>query len=411
MSETTEKRFEQIELGDPEPEKPERDSTVFEKMVGKPLPERFRKPGFQKEDHLHRVANRKVEALPTVEEACGKLVETVNKEEREDISVPLKDMFVDEEGRFARRDGGEIAPGLKYLVPTEAAWRALAMKAPESVLPGLKSNVNGWLQRKQVDAITRTMRPTESMRLWYGLVSDRYAAHDANEIAKEVAETLDSDCKGRVKYEGNGGRYEISAILPRPFDVEGDLHQVIVSVRSADNGTLSKQIHFKAYRLACTNGISIVDGNLIAKMRHIGDEQELREMFSQSLEMANEAMESFRHLWGYAKENQFFDRETGEKIDNVEAMKRLCAEKVLHVPHVRPPALFEKVYDSFTREPGESIADVVNAVTRTAWENANDWKSPWYEEDLEEQGGQLLYNYLNYQYLPALDDDQWEAFA
>ena len=224
----------------------------------------------------------------------------------------------------------------------------------------------------------------------YALVTEKYAPHDADEIAAEIARLIPSECRGDFQYLGDGGRFEVNAELARPFKVRGDLHKIIITVRSSDNGSLGQRVFFKAFRQKCTNGIAVVQKSLILNTRHVGDRSTLQKQFQRGIAMAGEAIESFTELWGTAQTSKYLCAETGNPITGDEALKRLVMQKQVHVPHNRRKALLERCMGSFEKEPGDSIADVLNAVTRTAHESLDKMRSEWFGVDLEEQAGVLL---------------------
>lgn len=399
---------------------PETDASLYNKITGKDIPEAVRDHRFDGRmgkfatDATHQKSQRDLDKLPMIHAACDSLIERVRQENRKDVEFSLNSLVVNNLGFLTPTKEGntiynEDSENITLLQPLPAAWNRLASEAPKDVPNGLKTNVNSWLHRKSAHRVARTFKPNGNVREMFGLVTSKYRNNDADKLAATISKLIPNEYKGMVKYTGDGGRYEISAILGRPFEVNGDAHRVMVTVRSADNGTLSQSVFFKIWRLVCTNGLYVQDNTLMAKVNHKGDEQALQEQLEHGISLASKAIESFSHHWGNAAGTPFACRRTGQALAGLEALRRIAAHKLVHVPHVRPKRLMEQLTKAFQAEPGDTVADVINAITRTAHEQADSWKSPWYEEDVEEQAGQLLYarNYT----LPFLTDEQRETLG
>ena len=369
----------------------EKDSDVFTAMTGDTLKAGFTSSDYGKDQDLARHVNRTLEGQPLIKDACEKFIETIKAEKREDIDLIMSDLRVNDFGVLVKKDGSAIAEDVGFLKTRPQAWTQLTRQAPATVDNRLKSNVNSWLHRKQATLVGRTFKPAEDSRDLFSLVTQRYQSHDADEIAAEIAlAELPEGCRGTIKYMGDGGRFEIDAALGRPFDIDGDFHQIIISVRSSDNGTLGQKVFFKAHRLKCTNGIFVAQRALINSVRHTGEKGALRQQFSHGLAQATQAMESFQTLWHNARVAKFLCAKTGETLDGPEALARLAVNKQLSVPRKRPRALLEMLLGAFEKEPGDSVADVINAATRTAHESVDAFTDRWFGNDLEDQAGVLL---------------------
>ncbi len=384
----------------------EKDSDVFAAMTGDKLKGGFSSNDYHSDEALAKHVNRELGAKPLITEACESFIEEIKAEKREDVDLIMADLRVNDFGMLVKKDGSEIAEGLDYLKTRPQAWQQLTRQAPDKVHRHLKSNVNSWLHRKQATLVGRTFKPAEDTRDLFSLVSQRYAVHDADEIAAEIALRMPEGARGDIQYQGDGGRFEINAALGRPFDIDGDIHQIIISTRSADNGTLGQSVFFKAHRLKCTNGIYVAQKALISNTRHMGDRNTLREQFSKGLAMAADAMESFKTLWSNARAAKFLCARTGETLNGPEALARLAVHKLLAVPHIRPKSLLERLNGAWEKEPGDSVADVINAATRTAHESLDDFRSKWFGNDLEEQSGVLLTRSQSSLELAPLTDEQ-----
>ena len=368
----------------------EKDSEVFAAMTGQEL-----KPGFTSGDYgsdqsLVEHVNRELEKQPFIGEACDKFISNIKGEKRENHEVTLSDLRVNDFGLLVKQNGTPIAENVDFLQALPQAWQQLTRLSPSGVDKHLKSNVNSWLGDKGSTLVGRTFKPVEDTRSLFALVSSRYAVYDADEVAAEIAKIAPKDSRGSIQYSGDGGRFEINAAIGRPTDIDGDIHQIIITARSADNASLGLSVFFKAYRLKCTNGIFVAQKSLVSSTRHTGDPESLRKQFSKGLLMAEQAAESFKQMWTNARAAKFLCAKTGEPLEGPEALARLAVHKHLAVPGIRSKALLECLMGAYDKEPGDSVADVINAATRTAHESVDHFRSKWFGPDLEEQSGVLL---------------------
>lgn len=388
---------------------PQTDGDHFRTIASRKLSDRFQQSSsYDTAENLHAGQRKQFEAMPDLADACEQLAGNVEAEKRRDDLIKLSELRVDAMGDLMAPLRGEIVPGVADLRMMEQSWSQLVNRAPRDIPRRLRSNVNAWLRDSKGVAVARTMEaPSGRARECFAVVSERYQPHDADLVAREVARAMPTECKGDIKYKGDGGRFEIEAVMARPFDVDGDVHRIIIGVRSADNGTQSQQIWFKAWRLQCLNGMAIMDKHLLRRVRHTGEVGQLRDQFSQGLAMARAAIESFQAHWGKARQEQFIDSQTGANLTGPETLRRLVGRGEINIPHVKPAALLATFRSAWQAEPGDSVADVLNALTRAA--HVNSWNAAWTTEGLEQAAGQLLY--CRARALPALTPKQALALA
>jgi hypothetical protein len=241
----------------------------------------------------------------------------------------------------------------------------------------------------------------------FAIVSPSYQAHDADRVASEVAKAMPAECRGNVKYYSDGGRFEIDCVLARPIDVDGDVHRVIAKISSGDNGLMSQRISFVAWRLKCLNGLAIMDKATLTRVWHKGDPARLRDQFAAGLAMAKVAMDAFAAHWTRARRVGFVDSQTGSDLTGPEALRRLVGTGAIEIAGMKASDLLGHLQTAWAVEPGDRVADVVNAVTRSA--HVTPWRAAWTTEDLESLGGRLLFG--GHYALPALTPAQVDAFT
>lgn len=347
------------------------------------------------------------ENLPMVEEGCDKLIDLIVAEQRHDMLVPIKDLSVDSMGIVRG------APNVSGLIMEPVSWQQIAKYAPDEIDSRLRSNLNTWMRdsKKSVKMRTRNPEPTTNMRQCFASVGKNYQAFDWDQLAGiiKTIQTYPSDARAEVKYDGARATFEI--VLHNPYEVQelgvGRTFRVAIVISSADNGTEGYQIRYKAVRIACVNCTLISDDSLVFTTTHRS--KNVQEIVTQALQASSTALDGFATRWSDAYTKMYHDKYDGTSLGAEETFKRLIAARKVVIPHLTRDDILAHLMEAWNREPGDTVAHVNSAITRMAHESASKWKSPWYQEDLEETAGELLYqkNYV----LDKIDDEKREEWG
>lgn len=337
---------------------------------------------------LDSAVRRAWEKAPTVAATGAKMAEVVRLEAREVTAHQLRDLRLAPDGWLM--DVGRSTGSLPCYRLGEAAYSRLAANAPSAIRGALRYNLNSWIgsAEKRTVNLRTLVQPGQGGRLAFAAVSGKYVAYDIDSAIRDIASALPAESRARVSYGGDGGRWQVEATLCKPFDVEGDMHEMGIVVTSADNGTRGYRLKWCAYRLLCSNGVRIASSSQALRLRHTRD---LGDSVRAALDKVGPAMESFSQVWAAAKGKHPVD-EKGNPVSARETLERLAEARILKVPGVNRTALAQMLVASYDTEPGDNTAGVINAVTRAAHE----WQwSRWADrDDLEEQAGTLLYQHV-----------------
>mgnify|MGYP003417565570 CR=1 FL=1 len=346
------------------------------------------------------------ENLPMIEEASDKLIERILAEKRYDIISHIKDLNVDGMGVLRG------VSGVGGLLMEPVGWNQLAKLGPDSMDSRLRSNLNSWMKDSKKETRLRTRNPDDkvNMRQCFAAVGKTYSAFDWDQLAGVIKNTqFPGDARADVKYDGSRASFEI--VLHNPYEVQelgvGRLFRVAIVISSADNGTEGYRIKYKAVRIACINCTLISDEDLVFRTTHRGNK--IQEVVTAAITRSSTALDNFAARWSEAYTKQYHDRYDGTPLGAEEVFKRLIAAKKIIVPHLGRDELLEYLMTAWNKEPGDTAAHVNAAITRMAHESAPSWKSPWYQEDLEETAGELLYQ-KNYVIEPIDEEkrEEWE---
>lgn len=357
----------------------------------------------------------------SVEDACGKLIDLVYKEDRTDhvIKVPALKML--DNGMLTRGGnplavseraitgvGTHITPGgASYLRACEPDLRALnfnrwAAKGFREDTRATEKLIESWeesgrrgpqpapvMVEKEVTVRTRFNHTSNKREAW-SLVGPRYGAHDVDAIAQQVmsSDAIPVDAKCDIVYDGYRMRMDVmfhTNIQPEKA-VAGEIFKAGILLKTADDGSGSIQISAQVFRNLCLNLIIIDHAkDMVTRRKHYGTD--IHTDVAQGIATAMGKVKHFADKWSEATLENVIEK---YGVNDIEAVLRgLVYNKVVHVSGVKPEEMFERLNRAYQAEPGYGRDAIVNAVTRCA--HSETW-SRWTDvEDLERKGGELLF--------------------
>jgi hypothetical protein len=198
----------------------------------------------------------------------------------------------------------------------------------------------------------------------------------------------DSRCD--VKYDGYHLKLDVlfhTDVKPE-YAVAGEIFKAGIIVRAADDGSGSIRISTELYRNLCLNLIIIdFDKVLVGKRRHAGKNKDIGTKITEYLASADEKLSYFMKAWSGANQENILTKYNLADISTV--FLGLTGNGVVKVPGVRPEDLSTMLMSSWQKEPGNTKASVINAITRTAHEAT--WHTVDTAENLESLAGELLF--------------------
>lgn len=385
-----------------------------------------------------RASRQEHDDKPSVMDACGKLIDLVEKEDRRDLvcKVPTLSMLPD--GRITRGSGPlavseraitgvgvMVTPGgASYLRACPPNLRAINFNhwAKEGFREDQRATsalVEAWdeagrkgdrpapvMVEKELTLRTR-LNHTSGKREAWSFVGPRYNAHDINEIAEQImrSEAIPGDAKCDIVYDGYRARIDVlfhTDIQPEKA-VAGEIFKAGIMVKTADDGSGSIQISAQVFRNLCLNLIIIDHAkDMVTRRRHFG--AGIEESVAEGIATAMGKVKHFADKWSEATLENVIERYGASNVEDV--LRGLVHNKVVHVSGVKPDEMFERLMRAYQAEPGYGKDAIVNAVTRCA--HSETW-SRWTDvEDLERKGGELLFAKV---WNVAISDEDREALT
>jgi hypothetical protein len=326
-------------------------------------------------DGRFHTIRQEVAKLPTFEAGAQQVIDVVKAEKRRDAEVPMSILRMVSDGRL-HREGREHLDGL-LIEPR--AFGALCARAGfgrgtaylrDHCDPELRAfNVNAQLmaldRSKGPQAKLRTRLDANGQHSVYGVVSPRYAAYDVDRFLADVTPAL-ADTHAEIVYNPETSSLRADAFW-MPDDVvdlaAGDVFKVGVRLRTADDGSGSVKVEAVLFRNLCLNLIIIGEAKVeTVRERHIGDVARIAGNVVAGVESAREKVGHFLQQWGHARTLQV----------DVEAEIAKATEGAVKAG--APKGMSDRLKAAFAlayaKEPGGTVADVSNAVTRAAHEGA-----------------------------------------
>jgi len=332
--------------------------------------------------HIER---KRVEDMPTFQDASAQLTRTIELEDRRDTLVEGSDLHM--------TPGGQLIAGDCTLGLEESAFTQLALLTgfgagsrylARHCSPGLRAtNVNAQLEQRSRSLVLRTRRHGQG-RSVYAIVTPTYAAVDSHQVLDAVSAEL-SETRVEMRYDGTGARATALFMPDQIVDLAaGDIFKAGVRIQTDDTGRGRIVISAVVYRNLCLNLILIGEGRVDTLSRvHRGDPQRILEELSPGVELAKDKIADFLDAWGHART---------VKVDPPILFADWLTQRKLVIPGVRTAQdrdqAVELLLGSWDREPGDTLADAVNAVTRAAHENPL-WGVD-IREELERQASRLV---------------------
>lgn len=344
-----------------------------------------------------RVSRERHEALPHLIDACRVVAEAVRAEQREDIVVPVTELRLADDGMLVVPDAGRLP--LERASLRQLLARAGCFPRGYDLMTAMAPDLRAYVFDRMVREASlphdrkvklRTRQGPEGQRSVFAAMSPRYAAHDADRVLRDVCQALAGrGYRGSVVYIPETSHLRVDATAHADTAAAGDVFKMGYRVTSNDAGQGSIVFCPVAFRCLCLNMqlIQLKQGEGV-RWQHRGavaDRAKLRDMVAR----AEPAFERFAQAWAALQRTRIGDVTLGgEAFDTVPAALRgLVDSRMLRAP-LSDERLSEALSAAWAKEPGDSLAHLVNAITRAAHE------SPSLDDDartaLEEQARDLV---------------------
>jgi hypothetical protein len=334
---------------------------------------------------------------PLIEEAATEAANAIAAERRANFVVPLRDLRITPEGQITRGKGS---------IPLEPlAWDALiGMASPvlpsgKPLLRTLDPDLRAEVWNRQAAKLPDTAQAQIGVRnvngAWqaFRAVSSTYpTTAQADKVLRGVAEALrGEEMRGSVVYDpaSTRVRWEAAWMAPQSIDPRvGDVMRVGAAGSTADAANGGFRVSMGVTRILCVN-LTIADAYLAAFRRaHRGNLDGVVDEIVATVKAVPTAFAAFAKDWQIARNTAIKGVSLYGKVyaDVPAALTALVTEGKIDAGVARDVQI-EAMLAAYNAEQGDTLADLINAVTRAAHEA--EWNE-FQRAALEHAAGDLL---------------------
>ena len=355
---------------------------------------------------------------PDVHTAVSQFMNIIAEEKRESIELPLSGLQMRDDGTLKTSQGDFRLEehGLKQLLTASRFGVGDDMSSGDSLFP------RGFHTMKALDPDVRAYVFNEHMRRHcshdkamkfrtrlngdgrsiFGVVGTGYKEYDADQVANMIQLAVDDmPYKAEIQYNSDTTNFTMDVTMHAPEDLTdfsaGDLYEVGFRFKANDRGGGSINGSAIAFWNECLNMI-ILHGEKAEIMRaiHKGSMKEKMEAIRKGMDDARPAMERFAQDWGILGQTASMSAISSQDMDDYGfegangsqiLIKKLVAEGKV-ASGIGRDAAVQMMFDSYADQGGgDSVQDVINAITRMAHQNlVNDCA----RDTLEREAGLLV---------------------
>jgi len=336
------------------------------------------------------------EALAAPQDALRDVYNAVQAEGRTDHLCSVADLRMDDDGLIDVAGVGKFP--LEHRPLSQLLARCGTFPRGASLMAALDPDVRAYVFNKQItkadprqDVRLRTRTAgTGAARSLFACMSPGYGVFDADQMAILLAQkvgALDDDLRGEAHYDPKTTAFRFNVSHHKGLDVNvqaGDVFRLGYRFRSNDAGGGSIIGSRYAERPVCLN-MAIINTEEVQTLhaRHTGRMRHVAEAVEAMLNVEADVLAGFAGAWGILRDTDATAIFAGESTeDRIAEIADLTGDV-----GVQRDALVEILLGGFADEPGDTVADLVNAVTRA---HTNEALDRLQMQAIEERAGELV---------------------
>ena len=342
---------------------------------------------------------------PDAYTAASQFIGLIQSEDRQSVDVPLHNLRMRDDGIIqGLGEYGELGieeNALRQLLAATRFGAGVDMVSAGSLFPrgfhtmkSLDPDVRAYVFNEHMkrhcstDKVMRfRTRKNGSHRSIFGVVGTGYQEYDADKVANMIQLAVDDmPYKADIQYNSETTNFTMDLTMHAPDDLvdfsAGDLYEVGFRFKANDRGGGSINGNAIAFWNECLNMIILHSKNKeIMRAIHKGNMQQKMEAIQKGMQDARPAMERFAQDWGILGQTASLSQVSSKDMDDYGfdgangshiLIKKLVAEGKV-ASGIGRDAAVQMMFDSYADQGGgDSVQDVINAITRMAHQNLVD---------------------------------------
>lgn len=325
-------------------------------------------------------------------EVMSKVRSTVSDQFRTDAVVSISDLRFTPEFKLSNGFGLDVSMtdrSFRQLLcsragaPSQAATYLPMIPADIARLAAnhhLATSTDKVMLRSRLDGDRRTV---------YAALGASFPRFDVDQVADVLGRAVHPTSRGRAIIDG--AKWELVAdFIKDEVPVVGDIFHAKISVRGADDGTSAIEPSIILEQARCVN-LTRISSIKSSRIVHSGKMQTVADRVQDAITQGYETVRSFVERWALAAQTEIID-------SAYELGARQVFAVLLANGHVSRPDGWtsEQFVDACVRSYGdvESEYGLTQRGISYALTKAAQQLSPWSASVVEEQAGQLLYNFV-----------------
>jgi hypothetical protein len=305
-------------------------------------------------------------ALPSASELAADLADRIDAEERQSAVINIRDIVVDDDMTIKFGDIDHEVTQDAY----KALLRGIAPRGAYSYLTGVDVDLRAHNTRAllQNDGKVKVRTKNgEAGRVIFGVVPESYPDVYANDILRTVSRKTAPDAKGTFVYDPNTTELSFRELLMQEINPstykwsKDDTFQVGRGWSLRDDGSTSIAMNLLLFRQACANMQLLSADGYLKRVRHRGHEESVIGRVDDLFKQTGGFVQAFSQAWSNARSVQWASDAT---FDRAAAAYGYLINKKHITPQGDKDVFALTLATMWLEEPGDTVADLVNGITR-----------------------------------------------
>lgn len=305
-------------------------------------------------------------ALPNASDLAANLADRIDAEDRQSAVINIRDIVVDDDMTIKFGDIDHEVTQDAY----KALLRGIAPRGAYSYLTGVDVDLRAHNTRAllQNDGKVKVRTKNgESGRVIFGVVPESYPDVYANDILRTVSRKTAPDAKATFVYDPNTTELSFRELLMQEINPstykwsKDDTFQVGRGWSLRDDGSTSIAMNLLLFRQACANMQLLSADSYLKRVRHRGQEASVIGRVDDLFKQTGGFVEAFSRAWSNARSVCWASDATFDRASD--AYGYLINKKHI-TPQGDKDVFALTLATMWLEEPGDTVADLVNGITR-----------------------------------------------